>query len=70
VFRKEVDYEVRTPLMLFYNYLKDMVKLKIELLDKRNDKVIGLVFVNFLTFLNRDVSERSKRPFDKFSNVF
>jgi hypothetical protein len=39
-------------------------------LDKRNDKVIGLVFVNFLTFLNRDVSERSKRPFDKFSNVF
>jgi len=41
-------YDIRTPLILFYEYLKDMVKLKIDILDKRNDKIIGVVVVNFL----------------------
>ncbi|KAL4429483.1 hypothetical protein ABPG74_001328 [Tetrahymena malaccensis] len=50
----ELEYEIRCPVVLFQKYLQDMVKLKIDILDKRNDKVVGNVFINMLLFLKNN----------------
>ena len=44
----KVTYEIRSPVALFHLYLKDMVRLKLDVLDKRNDKIIGIIIINLL----------------------
>lgn len=46
-----LEYEIRCPALLFGKYLEDMVRLKVDVLDKRNDKVVGNIIVNMLLFL-------------------
>ena len=69
-FPKEVSYDLRSPIVLFYNYLKDMIRLKIDILDKRNDKLIGVVVINLLSILNKQVKDKDQSPFDSFTSVF
>ena len=37
--------------MQFYRYLRDMAKVKLFLIDKRNGKAVGMVTVNLLLYL-------------------
>lgn len=43
--------------MLFHKYLSDMVRIKIDVLDMRNNKVVGNVIVNTLLFLKKKIGE-------------
>jgi len=47
----EAKFEIRCTLVQFFRYLRDMAKLRIHLIDKRNNKAIGMVMVNFLLYL-------------------
>lgn len=52
-FPTEVKYEVRCSLGHFQKYLQDMAKLKLHVLDSRNDKALGTVTINLLFFLKK-----------------
>ncbi len=47
-----------------------MVRLRIDILDKRNDKAVGSVIVNMLLFLKRSVNDSDTSPFEEFNGVF
>lgn len=47
-----------------------MVRIKIDVLDMRNDKVIGNVIVNTLLFIKKEVFENDTHPFEDLNTVF
>ena len=47
-----------------------MVRLRIDILDKRNDKVIGSAIVNMLLFLKRNITEHDQSPFEELNAIF
>jgi len=47
-----------------------MVRIRIDLLDKRNDKIIGSVIVNTLLFLKAFVDEDDNTPFEDLNGIF
>lgn len=64
------QYEVRCPLLLFHKYLQDMVRIRVDLLDKRNDKTVGSAVVNTLLFLKAFVDDDDNTPFEDCNGVF
>ncbi len=46
------------------------MRLKIDILDKRNDKVVGLIVINLLSILKKNVKEGDTAPFDTFTTTF
>lgn len=46
-----IKFEIRCPIQHFHKYLQDSTKIKIFVLDPRNDKPIGVVTVNVLFYL-------------------
>jgi len=55
--------------LLFSKYLKDMVKLKVDILDKRNDKVVGVVIINMLLFLKSN-PKAGNNPIEDIKGLF
>ena len=40
--------------MQFYRYMKDLVKIKIYLIGKRNRKSIGMISINIMLYLRTE----------------
>jgi hypothetical protein len=47
----EVNFEIRCNIVQFFRYLRDMAKLRLHLIDKRNGKACGMVVLNLLLYL-------------------
>ena len=47
----EAKFEIRCTLVQFFRYLRDMAKIRLHLIDKRNGKAFGMVVINFLLYL-------------------
>mgnify|MGYP001008603769 FL=1 len=50
-FSYDICYEIRCSVIHFYKYLQDLAKLRLHVLDARNNKPVGVVTVNFLSYL-------------------
>ncbi len=55
-------YEIRCPMVLFRKYLEDMSKIRIDVLDRRNDKVVGVILIHLNLYLKRNQSEKDLSP--------
>lgn len=47
-----------------------MVRLNIDILDKRNNKCIGQTSVNILLFLKKNISDKDTSPFEEIGGIF
>lgn len=51
-----LQYEIRCPLIGFYRYLDDCVRLRFFVIDARNDKPLGAVTINLQFYLKHRYS--------------
>ena len=54
VVKHEAYYEIRCNIIQFFRYLRDMAKMRLHLVDKRNNKAFGMIAVNLLLYLKQE----------------
>lgn len=52
-FHSEAKYEIKVPLLNFQQYLEDMAKIKLLIVDKKTENQIGHVIINLLLYVKR-----------------
>lgn len=57
-----IKYDIRCPIILFSRYLEDSVDLKIQLIDRRNTKVIGYSLIRWSMYLKKQLSDKDTSP--------
>jgi hypothetical protein len=49
-------------MILFARYLEEGVDLKIEIVDRRNSKVVGYSFIKWLLYIKKTLTEKDTTP--------